>query len=178
MAGPIFLITGTPGAGKSSVSKGLMQRFTFGIHLPVDDLRELVVSGIAHPVPEWTAETGRQFGLARQAAVAMAKLYAEAGFAVAIDDIIYPEDAQKEFIEPLQGYDVYKVLLQPGSDTALQRNISRTNKAFDTTILNAVIFSIHNALADRDFTGWLVIDNSQLTLEETVSYIYQAGKFE
>ena len=51
---PIFLISGTPASGKSSVSLALMRRFARGVHLAVDDLREMVISGIAHPVPEWT----------------------------------------------------------------------------------------------------------------------------
>ena len=48
---PIFLLSGTPGAGKSSVATALMQHFEFGLHIPVDDLREWVVSGLADPVP-------------------------------------------------------------------------------------------------------------------------------
>lgn len=87
---PLFLITGVPGSGKSSVAKALMQRFPFGIHLPVDDLRERVVSGIAHPVPHWTTETSRQFLLARKAAIATARLYADEDFAVALDDVVFP----------------------------------------------------------------------------------------
>ena len=62
---PLFLITGAPGAGKSVTAAALMQRFPFGLHIPVDELREWVVSGISQPVPEFTEETGRQFRLAR-----------------------------------------------------------------------------------------------------------------
>jgi adenylylsulfate kinase-like enzyme len=47
----ILLLTGLPGAGKTSVATALLQRFPFGIHIPVDDVRKWVVSGIAHPVP-------------------------------------------------------------------------------------------------------------------------------
>ena len=89
---PLFLITGTPGAGKSVTAAALMRRFPFGLHIPVDELREWVVSGISQPVPEFTEETARQFRLARSAAAQVAALYTDAGFAVAIDDVIHEPD--------------------------------------------------------------------------------------
>jgi chloramphenicol 3-O-phosphotransferase len=122
---PIFIVTGTPGSGKSSVARALMRRFELGLHIPVDDLRELVVSGIAHPVPDWTEETGRQFSLARRAATQMARLYAEAGFAVAIDDVIFPAEARSLRSETLEGLLVHQVLLYPSLDVALERSASR-----------------------------------------------------
>ena len=94
MQSPLFLITGAPGAGKSVTAAALMRRFPFGLHIPVDELREWVVSGISQPVPEFTEETGRQFRLARGAAAQVAALYADAGFAVAIDDVIHEPDVQ------------------------------------------------------------------------------------
>jgi hypothetical protein len=74
-----------------------MQRFARGVHLPVDDLREMVVSGIAHPVPTWTEETTRQFGLARGNAVLMARRYSSVGFAVAIDDVFSHRDFHADY---------------------------------------------------------------------------------
>src|SRR5947209_12215791 len=110
---PIFLITGTPGAGKTSVATALVKRFALGLHIPVDDLREWVVAGRANPIPTWTAETTRQFRLARQAAAQVAHIYAGAGFAVAIDDVILPAEAEALLATPLASHNVYKVLLRP-----------------------------------------------------------------
>ncbi len=105
-------MSGCPGAGKSSVSRALLARFPFGLHLPVDDLRELVVSGIAHPSLEHRPEAVRQFALARQAAAHHARLYAEAGFTVAIDDVLWPQDAAV-FLKALEGMHVHRVFLAP-----------------------------------------------------------------
>lgn len=170
---PIFLVSGTPGAGKSSVTTALMQRFEFGLHIPVDDLREWVVSGLADPVPTWTEETARQFHLARQSALQTARLYAEAGFAVAIDDVLFENQYRAEYVKGFSGYQVYKVLLVPSLEQALTRNANRTNKTYDTAGLVEIIKEIHQALLtqDLDADDWLVIDSTSLTITETVDVI-------
>ncbi|TMG44935.1 MAG: ATP-binding protein, partial [Chloroflexi bacterium] len=87
MARPaIWLISGAPGAGKSTVSDALCRRFRLAVHIPVDDIRDWVRSGFASPV-EWTNETGRQFALARRGAARIATDYADAGFDVMVDDV-------------------------------------------------------------------------------------------
>ena len=58
---PLFLITGAPGVGKSVTAEALMRRFPFGLHIPVDDLREWVVSGIASPFRSSPRRPARQF---------------------------------------------------------------------------------------------------------------------
>ena len=132
MESPVFIVSGTPGSGKSSVSVALIQRFEFGLHISVDDLREWVVSGIAQPVPKTTPESDRQFALARRSAAQLASTYAKAGFAVAIDDVIDPENAKNLIEHVLSPVPVYKVLLRPQLQEALRRNAERANKTFDT----------------------------------------------
>ena len=173
---PLFLITGTPGSGKSATAAALMRRFPFGLHIPVDDLREWVVSGIAQPVSEFTAETGRQFRLARGAAAQVAVLYADAGFAVAIDDVVHEQDAALCFVAPLAPRTVYKVLLQPRLETALARNAGRTNKDFDTSVLVEAVRGNHRSLDEQNRVdlGWTAVDNSELNVAQTVDAILES----
>lgn len=170
---PIFLITGPPGAGKSSVARELLQRFPFGFHIPMDDLREWVVSGVAHPVPTWTDETTRQFTLARRGAIQLAKQYASAGFVVVIDDIVNAQDVDQFFRPALEGYRFHTIILLPPVATSLQRNRERTNKTFDTTILDEPIRNIHSWIQEQKASPdeWLTIDNSSLTIAETINVI-------
>jgi chloramphenicol 3-O-phosphotransferase len=169
---PIFFVSGTPGSGKSSFSKALLAHFEFGLHLPVDDLREFVVSGIAHPINP-TPETTRQFRLARIAAVQTAKMYATEGFAVVIDDVLFQHDAAQLEQEFLSGFKVHKILLRPKLEVALSRNASRTNKDFETSILEPVITDLFAGMKPEEFqnAGWIVLDSSDLNLQTTVRLI-------
>jgi|WetSurMetagenome_2_1015567.scaffolds.fasta_scaffold75618_3 protein tyrosine phosphatase (PTP) superfamily phosphohydrolase (DUF442 family)/predicted kinase len=173
---PLFLISGTPGSGKTTAARSLMQRFPFGLHIPSDDLRAWVVSGIAHPVPEFTEETSRQFRLARAAAAQVAALYAEAGFAVAIDDVIHEPDAEA-LVALLAPRTVHRILLHPSLEVALARNATRSNKDFDTTVLADAIRGNHRSLGEQNRAdlGWAVIDNGALDVEQTVDAILESA---
>ena len=172
MKPPIFLLSGPPAAGKSTISKALLQKFRYGFHIPVDDLRGWVVSGLSNPIGSWDPETDRQFRLARQSAAALALVYAAAGFTVAIDDVIFPEQASAHYDDLLAAYPVHKVLLRPSLEVTLTRNALR-ERAVEPGLLNNIIEPIHAAFDLEQLQGfnWQLIDSSHLSVEETVTEI-------
>ena len=175
MKRPIFILSGAPGSGKSTVAKALLQRYKFGFHIEVDVIRNWVVSGRSDPIGSWSDETERQFGLARDSAAQTAKRYAEAGFAVAIDDVNFPDYVARHYDDVLAAFEVFKILLRPDVTVALQRNQSRVSKGFDTAVLNDMIEPIYEAF-DTDAMckeGWFIINSSRLDVNETVDKIFE-----
>ncbi|MBB5233513.1 AAA family ATPase [Deinococcus budaensis] len=163
------MVSGSPGAGKSTVARALLQRFALGLHLPVDDLRDFVVSGHAPPRLDHPPEAARQFWLARTAAAHTARLYADAGFVVAVDDVLWPADLGL-FTPHWAGLDVRPVLLAPGLAVAHERNATRTTKAYDTRTLVPLIDALHPQMPPDAYreAGWAVVDSARLSAEETV----------
>jgi len=173
-ASPIYLISGVPGAGKTTVARALCARFPQAVHVPGDDLRDLVVSGFASALDPWTDEHSRQFSLSWRAGASIARRYADAGFTAVIDDVVRGEDLRRDFYPELRDRPLRKVLLKPTLEMALARSRQRTTKTFDPQRLEAVIARLYETLAN-DAPGWLVVDTSQLTIEQTVDAIVHAA---
>jgi adenylylsulfate kinase-like enzyme len=170
----IWLITGAPGAGKSTVADALCQRFPLAVHIPVDDIRDWVRSGFSSPV-EWTAETDRQFALARRGAARVAADYADAGFVAVLDDVIR-ESHLDQYTDHLGNAAIRKVLLNPSLETVLARNAAPGRKPFDSSVLEAACRGLHPLLAAENTIehGWIVVDSTRLNLDQTVDAIVRA----
>jgi cytidylate kinase len=166
----IYFVSGPPGSGKTTLCRALMDTYSKGLHLPVDDLRLWVTSGLADSVP-WTEETERQFQIAEKAACAVARTYSQAGFMVAVDHCRNPQRLDEVIAENLSDLSVRKVLLLPDLETNLQRNLDRTNKEFDPAVLQDVIRFTNERYRLELSPNWLVIDNTDLTVEETLNRI-------
>jgi predicted kinase len=170
---PIFLVVGGPGVGKSTTSRALAASFPSSLHLPVDDLRHMVVSGLALPGPEWGAELIRQIRLARDVAVRTAEAYAGAGFTVVLDDFFDPRGLV-EYRELLSRPGTVGVVLYPTADEARRRNAARTAPEeagyIDTAIGHAyaVLAPEVGRLAAE---GWLVLDTTDMEVAAVVAAI-------
>lgn len=168
---PVFLFTGTPGAGKSTTAKALLQRFTRGVHVEVDELRSMVCRGYANPVRDWTPETELQFDLARASAVDIALRYREHGFAVAIDDVAPPTVVETAYRRRIP--DIRLVVLMPSTEAALHRSATRTNKNFHPDLLIDCIQELAPMYRGfgPQFVDANVIDSSNMTVEQVLDKI-------
>jgi predicted kinase len=170
---PIFVVVGGPGVGKSTTSRALAATFPTSIHIPVDDLRHMVVSGLSLPGPDWGEDLVRQIRLARGAAIRMALDYADAGFAVVLDDF-YDPDGFAGYEALLLRPGTHGIALYPTREEARRRNAARSpgeaGRYIDTAITHAYRW-LSPAVGRLAAEGWLVLDTTHLDVAGSVAAI-------
>jgi predicted kinase len=174
---PIFLLAGAPAVGKSTSAKALAEKFPKSIHISVDALRDMVVSGFVLPGGEWGAELVEQLIVARTSAARMAEIYNKAGFAVVIDDFWDPNSSLSEYEALFQNPNVQRVLLFPNRQAAEARNIKRSGSseagAYIADGIRMVYESLNGVIQKLQSEGWLVVDTSDKTVDETIDHILE-----
>ncbi|PKN87462.1 MAG: hypothetical protein CVU46_04220 [Chloroflexi bacterium HGW-Chloroflexi-8] len=171
---PIFLILGAPAVGKSTTSRALAAHFSKSIHIPVDNIRDMVVSGIELPGTVKNEALVEQVALARKSVCQIALNYHEAGFVVVIDDFFHA-DHLADYDPLIKHPFTYKILLHPGQKIAHERNLARsgTSPARDYIDegIRIVYDQLQNEVPKLSREGWIIIDTTSLSIGETVTRI-------
>lgn len=169
----IIFITGMAGAGKSSVARLVARHFQKSLYIQVDELREKVVKGYA--IPEngvFAVEVIQQFQMARSTATYMARLYASQGVDVVIDDVCVPSNFIEHYAELFELPEVRRVLLYPKASVVIERITQRGGPMEHIQYVPA----IYDFLVTMPKGGWIVLDSSKWTVEQTAHAVVEGVK--
>ena len=124
----VYLITGMPGAGKSTVARQLAERFDRGAHVDIDMVfHHFTVSGRAEPSQQ-TDETTAQSRLAVRNAAAVARNYAEAGFVCVLDGAVTRREEVLLAARTVDPHPLLLVVLAPPLAVSERRDAERSGK--------------------------------------------------
>ena len=163
----IIFLTGAPASGKTTIARMLAKNSPKSIHLQVDQLREMMVSGFQMPGGDhWPDESTRQFQWARSTASYMANLYASNGVDVFIDDVCVPHFFSDQYAELFKNPAVHRVLFLPSVDALVERLKMRAGP-FDSFFISVGAPWIYEYLVPMPKDGWIVLDSSEWSTEQT-----------
>jgi predicted kinase len=166
----LVLVAGLPGAGKSTIARRVAESFSPSMHLQVDQLRTMMVRGYITPdqAQGWSQAFAQQFIRESRAATALATSLHDQGVTVILDDVALPPIFHACYAQVPA---LHRVLLMPSIEALLKRLRLREDQ-YDA-VFQAQAPMLHAMLAQRDKTGWAVLDTSDWSVEQTVARVLQ-----
>jgi predicted kinase len=164
-----LILTGPPGAGKTTVAKLLAARYERAVHLESDRFFRFIETGFIAP---WRSESHAQnvavMGIVGEAAAR----YVRAGYFTIVDGILTPD----WFLEPIRdaltsaGVTVSLAILRPSLDVAVAR---ARDRAAEPLREPDAIAQLWQGFADLGELERHVIDNEGISAEETTEALVE-----
>ncbi|GIF01969.1 AAA family ATPase [Paractinoplanes rishiriensis] len=177
-----LIVTGLPGAGKSTVTRLVAGALPRAARVDGDDLNEMILSGRVWALGEPADEAARQVELCIRNLCALAGNFADAGFTPVIDWVVPSREKLNLFIGLLAPRPVLFIVLAPRLDVCRERNATRDpDQRINDDYFASTSPPSASSLADelsRDLgdVGWW-FDTSTLTPEQSAELIVrEAGR--
>ncbi len=162
----IYLITGPMAAGKSTVARLLASRFERGVHLEGDVFRRSIVTGRAEMTPEPSQEAVEQLRLRYRLAAAAADTYFQAGFSVALEDVV-AGPLLDDCRAMVRGQPCHVIVLLPSIEAVAAREAGRDAEGYSRWTIE----QLYEGFVDTTSRIGIWLDTTDLTPEETVEEI-------
>lgn len=168
MGGRVIILSGPPGAGKSTVAGMLARRYPLGVHLHTDDFWHAIVSGA---VPPYLPEADRQNQAVLAVIASAAAGYARGGYTTVVDGVLGPWTLP-HFRAEAEGFDWHYLVLRPARHVTLGRAVARTGR--DDLTEEGPILTMWDQFAELGGLERNALDTSAWDAEGTVDAVWSA----
>jgi chloramphenicol 3-O-phosphotransferase len=170
----IVIVSGPPGAGKSTVCEALCERYDRTVHLETDDAYGWIRMGYVRP---WKPGSSHQNEMVSRACARAAMAFAQEGYGVFIDGVIGPHTLPV-YVDELRagGVPVHLAVLLPSLDVAMRRAGERAKQVPGSDEMFRSVYPMFAGAGD--FAGCTIDTSAMTALQAADEVMERCGRGE